>query len=128
MSKSYAAASCSRVRWTSSTMGSSHMTLCSHEFFRRTDDWHSVPQLLTDHCYSPSNLCICQVLAIPCEQIINRVNSRYRDVRGVTNGVRRKHARSHDGPGQRLGVPRDFERRQAADDCKSLLHLRWVTG
>jgi len=38
----------------------------------------------------------------------------------VTNGVRRKHARSHDGPGVNDRLLRDFEGRQAADDCKSL--------
>jgi hypothetical protein len=55
------------------------------------------------------------------------VNSRHGNVRGITNGMRRKYASCHDGLGQRFGVLRDFESRQAANDCESLLNLRWIT-
>jgi hypothetical protein len=40
---------------------------------------------------------ICQVLAIPGQEIINGVNGRDRNVGGVMSNLRRKHAGSHDG-------------------------------
>ena len=69
-------------------MGSSHTILGSHEFLGRTDDRHPVTQLLTHQCYSPRDLGVCQVLAIPGQQIVNCVNSRHRNMGGVTNGTR----------------------------------------
>ena len=47
-------------------------------------------------------------------------------MRGVTNGVLRKHPSSHDSPSQRFSGFRDIKGRQAADDRESLLHLRWI--
>src|SRR6266581_4407650 len=126
MSKLNFAASISRVRWTSATMGSSHMTLVSHKFFRCTDDWHFAAQLLTHHCYSPRDLCVCQVLAIPGKQIVNRVYRRHGNVCSVANDVRRKDTSSHDGLGQRIGVIGDRQSRQPADDREPLLYLRGI--
>jgi hypothetical protein len=40
--------------------------------------------------------------------------------------MRRKHTGCHDGLRQGLGVFSDLEGRQAADDCKPLLYLRWI--
>src|SRR6266571_7286650 len=56
MSKLNFAANISRVRCTSATIGSSHMTLFSHEFFWGANGWHFAAQLLTHHCYSPGDL------------------------------------------------------------------------
>src|SRR5260370_25977225 len=117
------AASIARVRWTSATMGSSQMALVSHEFFRRTDDWHFAAQLLTHRCYSPRDLCVCQVLAIPGKQIVNRVYRRHGNVCSVANDVRRKDTSSHDRLRQRIGVIIDRRRRQPADDRQSLLYF-----
>src|SRR5262249_5889770 len=75
-------------------MGSSPMTRHSHEFFGRTDNPHPAPQLLTHPCYSPRDLCVCQVLAIPGQEIINGVNGRHRDV-----------DMCHTGDWRDLGVP-----------------------
>src|SRR6516162_1521638 len=116
MSKLNFAASISRVRSTSATMGSSHMTLISHELFWCTDNWHLAAQLLAHHCYSPHDLCVCQVLAIPGQQIVNRVYRRHGNMGSVANEVRRKDAGSHDCLRQRIGVLGDRQRRQPADD------------
>src|SRR5712692_1259354 len=126
MSKLNFAASIARVRWTSATMGSSHMTLVSHEFIRCTDDWHFAAQVLTHHCYSPRDLCVCQVLAIPGKQIVNRVYRRHGNVCSVANDVRRKNTSSHDGLRQRIGVIGDRQSRQPADDCEPLLNFRRI--
>jgi hypothetical protein len=87
MSKLCFAASFSRVRWTSATIGSSHMTLCSHEFFGRADDRHLLPQFLAHQCYSPCHLRGCQVLAIPGRQIVNGVNRRHGNVERENEGI-----------------------------------------
>src|SRR5438132_1812143 len=126
MSKLNFAASISRVRWTSATMVSSHMTLVSHKFFRCTDDWHLAAQLLTHHCYSPRDLCVCQVLAIPGKQIVNRVYRRHGNVCSVANDVRRKDTSSHDGLRQRIGVIGDRQSRQPFDDREPLLNFRRI--
>src|SRR6516165_1576341 len=120
------AASISRVRWTSATMGSSHMTLISHEFFRGTDDRHFTAQLLTHDTYSPGDLCVCQVLAIPGQQIVNGVNRCHGNMRGVGKSMRRKDAGRHDGLCQRCDVRRNVEGWQAADYREALLHFRRI--
>src|SRR5437899_903230 len=116
MSKLNFAASISRVRWTSATMGSSHMALRSHEFFRRTDDWHFSAQLLTHYGYFPRDLGVCQVLAIPGQQIVNGVDRRHGNMRSVANDVWRKDASRHDGPRQCIRPIRDRKNWQAAND------------
>src|SRR5436309_15325355 len=97
MSKLNFAASISRVRWTSATMGSSHMTLVSHEFFRGTDDRHLAAQLLTHHCYSPRDLSVCQVLTIQGKQIVNGVYHLKGNTCSGPNDLRRKDTSRHDG-------------------------------
>jgi hypothetical protein len=99
------------------------MMLCSHEFFGRADNGRPVAQLLTHYRYSPRDLCVCQVLAIPGQQIVNGVNRGHSNMCGIRKSVRRKDARSHDGLRQRLGVFGDLEGRQTADDRESLFYF-----
>src|ERR1019366_1953371 len=96
MSKLNFAASISRVRCTSATIGSSHMILFSHEFFWGGDDWHFPSQFLTHNCYSPRDLGVCQVLAVPGWQIVNRVHRRHGNMCSVAKDLRRKDISSHD--------------------------------
>lgn len=102
------------------------MTLGSHEFFRGADDRHLVTQLLA-HCrYSSRNLGVCQVLAVPGQQIVHSVNRGHRDVSGVRERVRRQNACGHDGLCQRFGVFRDIYGRQTADERQSFLDFRGI--
>src|SRR5437879_343141 len=66
--------SLSRVRRTSDTIGSSHIQSFSHQFFGGTNNRHSISQTLADHRYSPCDLSIGQVFAVPGQQKIHRVN------------------------------------------------------
>lgn len=83
----------------------------SHEFFGRANGGLSVPQFFTHLRYSPRYLGVCQVFAIPGQQIVNPVNRRHSDLCGIKESEGRKHARCHDGVRQRLGVLGGIQRR-----------------
>jgi hypothetical protein len=99
------------------------MTLVSHEFFGGADDWHLTAEFLAHYSYSPCDLGVCQVLAIPSQQKINRVNRRHGYMGCVANYVLRKYAGCHNALRQCIRLIRDRERWQAADDCQPLLNL-----
>lgn len=56
------------------------------------------------------------------------MNGRYRNMSGITNGMGRQYARSHDRLGQQFGVLRHFKSGQAAKNCESLLNLHWIAS
>src|SRR5216683_257737 len=98
------AAYASRMARTSSTIGSCHVILSLQEFFGGTNDRRLIASCPAYVFNVAADGRICDMRAVPGEQIVHPVHRRNRNVQSVDHGVGRQRPRRDEGLGKPGGL------------------------
>ena len=116
------AAKRSRVRWMSSIVESRSFWFVIFDKFLGCADHRNRDCKIVQHGMNPrQDSTVCDVSAVPGQQIVNSMMGRDRDVKGVEDGLRRQNCPHHDFVGDDLHLRFGRQQRNSFQGPQSVL-------